>query len=195
MPFRTFSRRTSSIVARRIFLRDGRSRWYDDYLLRGSSQYTILCLDVCDPCDSISAWIYRCDDTTRPGIARQRIISDKDDIADLQCFAATLLRDAPLRALFKSDSLKVPGAGAAAEPPRENDLALMIQVLLDLWLYVSGERASVMCQPVRVVPVGGEAGTLSLFGIHRLIISRYGSYPCYVIALSTLVYSFGAGVM
>ncbi|GBP66339.1 hypothetical protein EVAR_88449_1 [Eumeta japonica] len=54
--------------------------------LRGSSQYTILCLDVCDPCDSISAWIYRCDDTTRPGIARQRIISDKDDIADLQCF-------------------------------------------------------------------------------------------------------------
>ncbi|GBP48743.1 hypothetical protein EVAR_88204_1 [Eumeta japonica] len=45
-------RRTSSIVARRIFLReDGRSRWYDDYLLRGSSQYTILCLDVCDPCD------------------------------------------------------------------------------------------------------------------------------------------------
>ncbi|GBP86493.1 hypothetical protein EVAR_69161_1 [Eumeta japonica] len=111
------------------------------------------------------AWIYRCDDTTRPGIARQRIISDKDDIADLQCFAATVRlppvfvtrADIPEASgsrtyllaverrcarLFKSDSLKVPAAQSAGTAKR-NDLALMIQVLLDL-CYVC-QRSVIYC--------------------------------------------------
>ncbi|GBP00807.1 hypothetical protein EVAR_67852_1 [Eumeta japonica] len=51
------------------------------------------------------AWIYRCDDTTRPGVARQRVISD--DVADLQCSAVTA---APASVVTRADITEASGS-------------------------------------------------------------------------------------